>query len=185
MKTKVIKKQGNSDKCVACGVDNPFGFNARFYETDSHECVAIFNTKELQQSFPGRVHGGVITAMLDETIGRAMWIDEPDNWAVTVELDTKYLVPVPLNTELKCVGRVTRNTRRIFEGTGEVLLPDGTILCEAWGKYWKMSADECGIDISEGSGEWFHLGPEERDPVEIELPDDLASKNKLAKEKTK
>ncbi len=183
MKSKVLKKQGNSRYCVACGVDNPFGFNGRYYETENKECVSIFETKTLQQSYPGRVHGGVITAMLDETIGRAIWIDEPETWGVTVELDVRYLVPVPMNAELKCIGRITRNSRRIFEGTGEVIAPDGTILCSAWGKYWKMTPDDIGLDAGEGSEDWFQLGAEERDPAEIELPDNLAEMDRFASEK--
>lgn len=185
MKTKVMKKQGNSRYCVACGIKNPFGFEGRYYETDSHECVGIFETKEMQQSYPGRVHGGVITAMLDETIGRAIWLEEPETWGVTVELDVRYLVPVPIGAQLKCVGRITKNNRRLFEGTGEVLAPDGTVLVSAWGKYWKMTPEDAGIDATEGSPDWFNLGPEDRDPAEIELPDGLAEKDRFAAEKTK
>lgn len=185
MKTKVTRKQGNSSKCFACGVNNPTGFDGRFYETDSNQCIGIFKTQDLQQSFTGRVHGGVISAMLDETIGRAIWLVEDGVWAVTVELDIKYHVPVPLDAELLCVGRITRNNRKLFEGTGEVILPDGTILCEAWGKYWKMTTEEIGFDASAGSEDWFHMGVEERDPEEIEIPDDLAKRNKFTAEKAR
>ena len=42
MKHKVIKKQENARQCFACGVDNPMGLKAFFYEMDDDELVAIF-----------------------------------------------------------------------------------------------------------------------------------------------
>jgi len=166
VKHKVLKKQGNSRLCAVCGTENPFGFESRFYETDQNEVVGIFKTKELQQSFPGRVHGGIISAMLDEGIGRSIWITEPDSWAVTVELNIKYKEPIPLDKTLICVGRVTRNTRRLFEGSGEIILEDGTVAVEATGKFWKMPPDQIGMDTST---DWWIL--DEEDPTEIEIPE--------------
>lgn len=165
MKYKILNKQKNSKMCVVCGTENPFGFDARFYETDNHEVIGVFRTKEEQQSYPTRVHGGVISAMLDETIGRVLWIDEPDAWAVTVELSLRYKKPVPLNIEnLKCVGRITRNTRKIFEGTGEIYLPDGTVAIEAHGKYWRMNPDE--IDADDDIL-WFESEDDTPDEIEV------------------
>ena len=68
---KIVRKQGNARQCAVCGIDNEFGFDARFYETDTDEVICIFKTKEKQQSFPDRVHGGVISAVVDEAIRRA------------------------------------------------------------------------------------------------------------------
>ena len=53
---KIVRKQGNARQCAVCGIDNEFGFDARFYETDTDEVICIFKTKEKQQSFPDRVH---------------------------------------------------------------------------------------------------------------------------------
>ncbi len=170
MRYKVTKKQKNSKYCAVCGIENPFGFEARFYETESNEVVAIFQTKFLQQSYPSRVHGGIISAMLDEIIGRALWIDDPDGLAVTVELSLRYKKPIPLDETLKCVGRITRNTRKIFEGTGEIYLPDGSVAVEAKGKYWKMTSKEIEGDetLEADMDVWVMLDSEE-DPEYIEI----------------
>ena len=105
----------------------------------------------------GRVHGGVIAAILDEATGRAIChLDGPDSFGVTVELSIRYRKPVPYDTELKCVGRITRNTRLLFEAEGEVLLPDGTVAASAHAKYMKMdihSISEEGLDESQ----WRYL----------------------------
>lgn len=164
MKYKIVKQQGNSRLCAVCGIENPFGFDARFYETDTDEVIGVFKTKTLQQSFPTRVHGGVISAIMDECIGRAIWVMEPDVWAVTVEMSLRYKKPIPLDSTLKCIGRITRNTRKIFEGSGEIFLEDGSVAIEATAKYWKVAPEEIDMDLE---GEWFDL--DEELPFEIEI----------------
>lgn len=163
---KVIRKQNNSDRCIICGEKNPFSMNARFYELDNNELVGIFKTKDLQQSFPGRVHGGMIVAMLDETIGRALWIDQPGTWAVTVELNVKYKKSIPTNATVKAIGRITKDSRKLFEGTGEVVLEDGQVAAEAWAKYMKVPLDQA-TDDEFVESQWFYL--KEDDPTELDI----------------
>ena len=138
-KHKVLHKQKMSERCIICGVYNPIGVKANFYELDNGEVVALCTIKEDMQSYPDRVHGGILSTLLDETIGRVIMIGDEDAWGVTAMLNVHFKKPVPLDTPLKVVGRITRRTRLIFEGTGEILLPDGTVAVTAWGKYMKMS----------------------------------------------
>lgn len=49
--------------------------------------------------------------------------------------------PVPLGVELTARGHITKTNRRLFEGTGELYLPDGTVAVRATGKYVKMTLD--------------------------------------------
>ena len=80
---KVMKKQTNSKMCLICGIENEAGLKASFYEMEDKTVVSIFDYKEHHQSYPGRAHGGMITCMLDELIGRAIWIDEPQTWGTS------------------------------------------------------------------------------------------------------
>jgi acyl-coenzyme A thioesterase PaaI-like protein len=167
MKYKVVKKQQNSSKCIVCGLQNDLGLKASFYELENGELAAIFKPIDEHQSYPGRMHGGVSSAILDEVIGRAILIKDESMWGVTTELVLKYKKPVPLNEELKVVGRITRDTKRLFEGTGEIILKNGDVAVTAAGKYIKMSLDKI-TDSEFDKGEWgvFHSGD---DPDEIEL----------------
>lgn len=167
MKYKVLKKQQNSSKCIVCGLKNDLGLRACFYEIENGELVAIFSPIEEHQSYPERLHGGVSAAILDETIGRAIMIKHPDIWGVTVELNLKYKKPVPLNEELKVVGRITRDTSRIFEGSGEILLKNGQVAVSGEGKYMKMPIEKI-ADFNEDHQEW-KIVPSDKDPLEIEL----------------
>lgn len=169
MNYKVIKKQNNSARCVVCGTKNKFSLNTRFYEIENGQLTCIFRTEDWHQSYPGRTHGGISAAVLDELIGRTVCIDEPDCWGVTVELNLKYKKPVPTEATLKGIAHITRNTRKIFEGEGQLLLPDGSVAVEASGKYMKMPISK----IAEGDyfdSEWYLLENEE-DPESVEIPE--------------
>jgi len=139
MEHKVKKKQQNSKTCLVCGlVKRTRIVKHPFYELDNDELVAIFKPLQEHQSYPGRLHGGIAAAILDETIGRVIMIEDEKMFGVTVDLNFKYRKPVPLDQELRVVARLTRNSSRIFEGTGEILLADGEAAVTGWGKYMKI-----------------------------------------------
>lgn len=146
---RVIKKQENSRDCLVCGLENTFGLQASFYEIENNELLAVFKGKNHHQSYPGRLHGGLTGAMLDETIGRSIMLENPTIFGVTVELNIKYKRPVPLDEEIRVVGRITRSNRKLFEGTGEIILMDGTIAATATGKYMVMPLEKIMEDQNE------------------------------------
>ena len=155
VKHKVLKKQHISKMCFVCGVNNDFGLRAKFYETDANELVALINPSEQHQGYPGRMHGGIAATILDETIARSICNGKDEQiWGVTLEL--------------KIVGRVTSEGTRSFEGTGEIVLPNGEIAVSAEGRYMKVSMDR----ISDDPGvddDWFFVDSPD-DPAEIEIP---------------
>ena len=76
--------------------------------------------------------------------------------------------PVPLGQELRAVGRITKDSSRLFEGTGELLLPDDTVAVEARGKYMKLPlAAIAGEDLDDT--QWF--ADEEPSPAAVQLPE--------------
>jgi uncharacterized protein (TIGR00369 family) len=162
---RVIAAQNVSRMCMVCGTENRSGLKARFYQLDTGELLGVFSPLEEHQSYPGRLHGGMSTAMLDETIGRAVNVSDPDAWGVTVELTMRFRKPVPVGEEVRAIGRITRDSRRIFEGSGEIVLADGTVAVEATGKYLKLPIDA--IADGDFTAEWF---ADERDmPQSVEL----------------
>ncbi len=154
MKRVVCKAQNVSRMCMVCGVENRLGLSAHFYEVDGGELVGVFTPGPEHQSYPGRMHGGVIAAILDETIGRAVNISDPDAWGVTVELSLRFRKPVPLDGPVKAVARITGEVRRLFEGTGEIVLADGSVAAEAQGRYVRLPLDRI-ADTEFVDREWF------------------------------
>ena len=169
MKIHVVKKHNAGNGCFVCGIHNPFGLHTDFYELEDGTLAAKVTPSEHHQSYPGRLHGGVSAALLDETIGRAINVSEPDTWAVTAEINTRYKKPVPYGVELTVTGRVLENNRRLFTGAGEILLPDGTVAVTATAKYMKLKLSD--IADFEESGDSWGCYPRESDPTEIDLPE--------------
>jgi uncharacterized protein (TIGR00369 family) len=167
MRYQVTGKQHNSKMCFVCGLKNPSGLGASFYEVEGDQLVALFTPCEEHQGYPGRMHGGIAATILDETIGRAMNIQQKEIWGITVELKIRYRKPVPLDGELRVVGRITKENRRMFEGSGEILLPDGEVAVEGQGKYFKLPIEEI-ADFDYDEQEWKAI-PSPEDPETIEL----------------
>jgi acyl-coenzyme A thioesterase PaaI-like protein len=129
-----MNKQPNSYYCFICGVKNVAGVHVNFYEDvgadGKPEIVARFTGRPEHQGYPDRMHGGVIAGILDETMGRGINYQEgeqPVTWGVTAELHIRYRKPVPLGVELTARGRIVRDIHWVFEGAGEIYLPDGTV----------------------------------------------------------
>jgi acyl-coenzyme A thioesterase PaaI-like protein len=166
MKRRVLAKQPNSAMCLVCGLENAAGLHAAFYELDNEELLAVFCPRPEHQGYPGRLHGGLAATILDETIGRAIMIPEKEQfWGVSVEIRTRFRKPVPLGEEIRVLGRVTRNGR-LYTGTGEILLPDGTVAVEGEGKYLKMPIEK--ISDLHLLDQWkVVLSPDDRDEFEL------------------
>lgn len=168
MNHTVTGKQPNSKMCLVCGLKNPFGLHTSFFELANHELLAVFSPREEHQSYPGRLHGGITSTILDETMGRAIMIkSEGEVWGVTVELNIHFKKPVPLDQELRVLGRITKDSSRFFEGTGELLLEDGTIAAEGHGKYLKVPLEKI-ADFDADAQEWRVIMTDD-DPDSFEL----------------
>lgn len=168
MKVKINAKQPNSKMCFVCGVNNAFGLQSRFFELENHDLLALFKPTQEHQGYPGRLHGGMAAAILDETIGRAIMIKySHDIWGVTIDFSMRLKKPIPLQEEIRVLGRVTNDSKRIFEGSGEIILADGTHAVEATGKYLKMDINK--ITKADFIDEAWVVMNEAEDPTSIEL----------------
>lgn len=167
MKYEIKNRQNISKNCLVCGIENEFGLKTKFYETSNDEVIAIFTPHKFLQSYPNVLHGGISATILDETIGRAIMTKYgQESFGVTVELNIRYKKSVPLNEELKAIGRITNDKGRIFEGTGELLLPNGEVAVSATGKYMKRDLTQ--IAKSEFlEDEWFNSDAKKLEKIEI------------------
>ena len=165
---KVIGKQPNSKMCFVCGLKNKFGLNASFYETGNKELIALFKPCQEHQGYPGRLHGGIAAAILDETIGRTITTDKDNEiWGVTLEFSIKYKKPIPLDEEIKVVAKLTYEDKRLFGGTGKIMLSNGDLAATAEGKYLRLQIEKI-ADFDRDANEW-KVVELETDPENIEI----------------
>lgn len=139
---KIINKQNTSNNCFVCGINNECGLKMNFYETDEGELISFFSARNEHQSYPDCTHGGIITAVLDETIARSILIHERNTWGVATEINVKFRKPIPPNQEFKVIARVIKNSRLLYTGTGEIVDENGIIYATATGKYLKSPIEK-------------------------------------------
>ena len=79
------------------------------------------------------VHGGIISALLDEAIIWAVYVST-GRFGVTAELCIRFLNPLPLNTRCRITGRVTENKGRLILAESQILNQQGQRIAKATGK---------------------------------------------------
>jgi acyl-coenzyme A thioesterase PaaI-like protein len=134
-----MKRQPGSKMCFVCGRENPIGLHVPFF-VDGETVVAEFVPQPEHQGYPGVMHGGLVTTLLDETIGRAAFLR--DMWAVTGRLEVRFRRSVPIGEKITITSRITRIRNNVIEAEGEVRLADGTVAVEGRGLYIKVPDEQ-------------------------------------------
>ncbi len=126
-----LNPQPSSKHCFVCGVENRFGLQMHFCEDREGKVYAEYVVPEHFQGYPGTVHGGILSTMLDELMGRALMSGDPNHFSVTAKITVRYRKPVPIGQPIKLVGMLVQRRGRVSVSRGEVSLPDGSIAVEA------------------------------------------------------
>ncbi len=83
------------------------------------------------------MHGGLIAALLDETMAWWLWLKEIP--IMTAEMTTRYSLGVPVNEKLVVESWCEANKKdRIFEMAAHIVLPDGRVATKAKAKFMKV-----------------------------------------------
>jgi acyl-coenzyme A thioesterase PaaI-like protein len=122
-----VKQLPKTRSCFCCGESNPLGF--RFDLAQSGDVVETrFSFKPEYCGFPGVVHGGLITAALDELMAWAVGISA-GRFAYAAEINVRFLQPVAPGVSVLGRGRLVENKRnRLFLPEAEILSDDGAVI---------------------------------------------------------
>jgi uncharacterized protein (TIGR00369 family) len=85
----------NDNKCFGCSQKNPLGLKLKFMES-GEALHATWNPGEYYQGYPNILHGGIISALLDE-LGAWCISVKAGTAGVTTEMRIKFLAPVYVN----------------------------------------------------------------------------------------
>lgn len=132
-------RQPGSQHCFVCGRDNPIGLKVQFHQR-GNQVVTHFTPGPEHQGYPDRMHGGIASTLLDETIGRAGFLY--GYWTFTAKFEVKFRKPIPLGQEITVTGEVTRDRGRLIEARGQLLLADGSVAVEGSGLFVKLKPEE-------------------------------------------
>lgn len=121
------------------GLSNPIAPQL-YWQSESAEGVeATIRLGEHYQGPPGRVHGGVLSWIMDAVLSRAMHASL--KLGVTGTLSLRYMASTPIETELRCSARLTGTEGRklfidgaIYAGDKQTVQANGIFLMPNFGK---------------------------------------------------
>jgi acyl-coenzyme A thioesterase PaaI-like protein len=78
--------------CIACGAAHPFGLRLEFTIAPDGGVASEWIAPRRLESYPGRVHGGVVSTLLDAAMTHCLFAH--GRTAVTGELRVRFRLPV-------------------------------------------------------------------------------------------
>jgi uncharacterized protein (TIGR00369 family) len=126
-------RQPSSRTCFVCGRENPLGLSALWdSDLERGEVRTTLAIPERFNGYPGIVHGGIVSALLDEAVVRTALLDGGfDDLMVTARLEVAFRRPTPTETPVTIVGRILKRTSSRAQAEAEIRLEDGTVAARA------------------------------------------------------
>ncbi len=116
------------DMCFGCGRNNPIGLKLNF-TWDSKITKAEFTPSKLHQGWPGIVHGGIITCLLDEAMSYAPYFKGIKT--TTAKMQVRIRRPALVGEPLIITSSITKKNRKLVQGKAAISLKDGTPIAES------------------------------------------------------
>lgn len=141
-KSSTVKLEVRDDHwCFGCGRLNPTGLHLTFWHDEQSGTTFTDWTPEARhQGFPGIVHGGLVSTLLDEVMGWA--ISHQGIWAVTGKLDVTFRKPVEIGATTRVSARITGDRGRTLLLHGSVRrAADNVVLAEASAIFVRVPAE--------------------------------------------
>ena len=130
----------HSSGCFLCGDENPAGIRTRFF-VEGEEVRGRIVLPRHVNGYRDVAHGGVVAALLDETMGWAATVFGKEHpMYVTGEITVKYLAPVPVCEEIEVRSRLVEDAGRLAYAEGR-LLHGGKTCARAKGKFVPMTRE--------------------------------------------
>ncbi|GLI38943.1 PaaI family thioesterase [Geobacter hydrogenophilus] len=119
----------DDNHCFICGSNNPIGLHAVFTaDPEKGRAETRVSIPEHFQGWQGIVHGGILSALLDEICAQACMARGLQ--VVTSEMRLRYRKPVPTGSVVTVIGEIVGDRRRLIDVRG-VIEMDGQTMAEA------------------------------------------------------
>ena len=119
-------------RCMACSPHSKSGLHLDFQDAGAGKVRATFDCSAAFEGYPGHLHGGVISTILDSAMVNCLFAQ--GHRAVTAELSVKFRAPVALNRVAITEARTTRDLFPLFLMEAS-LVQDGQIKATATAKF--------------------------------------------------
>lgn len=134
-----MKELRDNQRCYVCGKENPAGLGVNFKINKEQRAIsAKFTPTDDHQGYEGIVHGGILSALLDEAMGKlTVSLGIP---AVTAEMTVTFKTPAAPGEELFVSGRLTQETNKLIQARAKIERGQ-VVIAEATGKLLRVSSE--------------------------------------------
>ena len=132
-----MKKVPESKGCFVCGEGNPSGLKLGLFHDDGM-VTAKYNPKEDHTGYENIVHGGIISAILDEVMVWTPW-SVTGKQCVTAEIMLRFIKPLKLGSKVTVTGKLIRSMGKLHYAEAQMKDADGVVYATATGKYIEMN----------------------------------------------
>ena len=121
--------------CLACRPRHEGGLGIRFRTEADGAVVATFECDPKYQSYPDRLHGGIVALLLDSAMTHCLFAREIHG--VTARLSIRYFHPVELEVCATIRARVLRHMKRLIE-LEAVILQHDRVAARAQARFFRL-----------------------------------------------
>lgn len=131
--------RSHNPHCYVCGKDNPCSAGA-VYTRVGDRVHATLHLDRRHEGAPGFVHGGALSAVLDDTLGSLLWILERP--AVTARLEVDFRRRAHIDTDYTAEAWCERIDGRKLHLLAVVRDPAGEVVAEARSLFVEVSPEQ-------------------------------------------
>ena len=124
-------KLEDNHKCFVCGKKNPDGLKIDF-KISGNKSKAEFLPSGSLQGYANIVHGGIISTLLDEAMGKLAF--ELGINCLTAEINVRFKNPAYTDRKYLLTGEILRKTHRIVFAKSKMQSESDLLIAEATAK---------------------------------------------------
>jgi len=136
--------------CWVCGEGNPDGFKVTFSTGDNDSIFFKTRIPSKYQGYDGVVHGGLISALLDEVMANCFFLIGIR--CVTTEMHIRFFKPLPVEHEVIVSGKILERMRKMGRAKGWIEDVSGVRYAEGEGSYYFVDNPSTGPAEGLGAG---------------------------------
>ncbi|MGB8923087.1 MAG: PaaI family thioesterase [Pseudomonas sp.] len=126
MKNALVDEVDVASNCFGCSVQNDIGLKLVF-DDGLDEVSAPVSLGREYESYPGIVHGGIVSTVLDESMGRAIMVFT-GKMAVTMGLRVRFISICESFAAYRVTGKIISMTGNMIKAEARLLTPAGDLV---------------------------------------------------------
>jgi uncharacterized protein (TIGR00369 family) len=143
--------------CFGCSPRNRMGLALRMVRLDDGRLATDVTFAEHYASYPGVVHGGIASVLVDELMGSLIALDR-GLLAFSATLRTKFLEPLRVGQPYRAMAAISSTGNGVLHTEADVLSAEGRTVLMANGSYRPISSTQAKVHMGLAADDHARIG---------------------------